>query len=44
MTYFGCRTEFCSFTHDAMLGLLALAALGGVISLWSSGLQLFSVG
>lgn len=44
MTYFRCRTEFCSIAYDALLGLLALAALGGAISLWSSGLQLFSAG
>jgi hypothetical protein len=44
MIYFRCRTEFCSIAHDALLGLLALAALGGIISLWSSGSQLFSAG
>jgi hypothetical protein len=44
MTYFRCRTEFCSIAHHALLGLLALAALGVVISLWSSGSQLFSAG
>lgn len=44
MTYFRCRTEFCSIAHSALLGLLALAALGSIISLWSSGSQLFSAG
>ena len=44
MTCFRCRTGFCEIAHDALLGLMILAALGGVISLWSSGLQLFSAG
>jgi len=44
MTCARCRSEFCSIAHDALLGLLALAVLGSVISLWSSGLQLFSGG
>jgi hypothetical protein len=42
MAFFRCHTELCRTVQDVMVGIFILAAIGGVISLGSAGLQLFT--
>lgn len=41
-SFFRCQTELCHVVHDLLVASFILAAIGGAISLSSSGLQLFS--
>jgi hypothetical protein len=42
MPFFRCQTDLCRIVQDMLVGIFILAAIGGVISLGSSGLQLFA--
>jgi len=42
MPFYRCQTDLCRIVQDLLIGIFILAAIGGVISLGSSGLQLFS--
>jgi hypothetical protein len=42
MTLYRCQTDLSRIIQDLLIGIFILAAIGGVISLGSSGLRLFS--
>lgn len=41
-SFFRCQSELCRVVHDLLVAAIILAAIGGAISLSTSGLQLFS--
>jgi len=42
MPFFRCQTDLCRIVQDMLVSILILATIGGVVSLGSSGLQLFA--